>query len=130
MPTASNVTVNDGATTPVATLFTMIQPAGGNLPATYVAKLKGPSVSSQPKVQISATGTSKTRESKVTIKTPYWVTGTDGVTKVIDSAFTEIRSVMPDSVPDAVRKDHQAYLANWLDQAQMQETIRDGYAPS
>lgn len=130
MPIASNVTINDGATTPVATLFTMIQPSGGNLPATYVAKTKGPSMSSQPKVQISASGTTKTRESKITVKTPYWVTGADGVTKVIDSAFTEVRSVMPDSVPDAIRKDHRAYLANLLDQAQVQETVQDGYAPS
>lgn len=130
MPTASNVTVMDGQTTPVATLFTMIQPSGGNIPATYVAKAKGPSMSAQPKVMISASGTSKTREAKITIRTPYYVTGTDAVTKVIDSVFTEIRTVLPDSVPDAVRKDHQAYVANFCDNGQVQETMRDGYAPS
>lgn len=130
MPNASNLTINDGKPTPVATLFTMIQPSGGNLPATYVAKSKGPSMISQPKVQISAQGTSKTRVSKITVKTPYWVTGTDGVTKVVDSAFTEIRSTMPDTVPDAVRADHRAYLANLLDQEQVYQTVSDGFAPS
>lgn len=130
MPQASNVTVKDGATTPADTLFTMIQPSGGNLPATYVAKSKGPSMSAVPKVMISATGTAKTRETKLTFRTPFWVTGTDGVTKVIDSAFTEVKTVLPESVPDAVRKDHQAYVANFLDNVQVQETMRDGYAPS
>lgn len=130
MPTASNVTINDGSITPVATLFTMIQPSGGNLPATYIAKSKGPMMAAQPKIMISASGTAKTRESKITIKTPYWVTGADSVTKVVDSVFTEIRTVLPDSIPDAVRKDHQAYVANFCDAAQVQETMRDGYAPS
>lgn len=130
MPIASNVTVDDGTATPVATLFTMIQPSGGNLPATYIAKTKGPNMSSQPKVQVSASGTAKTRECKLTIKTPYWVTGTDGVTKVVDSAFTEVRFVLPDSVPDAVRKDHRAFVANFLDQPQIVEALTDGFAPS
>lgn len=130
MPTASTFAVNDGAATPTATTFTLFQPAGGNLPATYVAKTKGPSVSAQPKLAVSSTGTSKTRESRLTVRTPYWVTGTDGVTKVIDSAFTEIRTVLPDSVPDAVRADHAAYLANFLAVPQIRDTIRDGFAPN
>lgn len=130
MPIASNMTLNDGQATPAATLFTNIQPAGGNLPAVYMAKTKGPMVVAQPKIAVSSSGTSKTRETKITIKTPYWVTGTDGVTKVVDSAFTEIRTVMPDSVPDAVRADHTAYVANVCDVAQVKESLKDGYAPS
>lgn len=130
MPTASNFTVKDGATTPADTLFTNIQPAGGNLPATYLAKTKGPSVSSQPKLAISSTGTTKARETKTTVRTPYWVTGVDGVTKVIDSVFTEIRTVCPDTVPDSIRADHVAYVANSLDIAQIKEAVKDGYAPS
>lgn len=130
MPIASNLTIKDGQATPVDVVFTNIQPSSGNLPSVYIAKAKGPAVVSQPKLAISSTGNSKARETKYTIRTPYWVTGTDGATKVLDSAFTEVRSVIPDSIPDAVRADHVAYVANSLDVPQIKESLRDGYAPT
>lgn len=130
MPTASTFTIKDGASTPADVVFTNIQPAGGNLPSTYLAKAKGPMVIAQPKIAISSSGNTKTRETKITVKTPFWVTGVDGVTRVQDSVFTEIRFVIPDTVPDAVRADHAAYVANSLDVAQVRESMRDGYAPN
>lgn len=130
MPIATNLTINDGQNTPVAVVFTNIQPAGGNLPAVYLAKTKGPSVLAQPKIAISSSGNAKSRETRVTVRTPYWVTGTDGVTKVQDSVFTEVRTVLPDTIPDAVRADHVAYVQNLLAQAQVKEAMRDGYAPT
>lgn len=130
MSQASNFTVNDGATTPVATLFTSVQPASGNLPATYMARTKGPSSASQPTIAISSSGKKGSREVRQTIRTPYYVTGTDGVTRVQDAMFTEIRTVLPDSVPDAVRADHYAYVSNSVDIAQIKESMKDGYAPA
>lgn len=130
MPTASNFSINNGAATPVSTLFTNLQPAGGNLPAVYLAKTTGPSVSAQAKIAISATGSAKTREMRQTIRTPYWVTGVDGVTKVLDSCFTEIRTVLPESVPDDVRANHAAYVANSCDEAQVRASMKEGYAPT
>lgn len=130
MPNAVNFSVLNGASTPVTTLFTNLQPAGGNLPAVYLAKGTGPMVSAQTKIAISSTGSAKSREVRATIRTPYWVTGADGVTKVLDSCFTEIRTVVPESVPDSVRANHVAYVANSCDDAQVQAAMRDGYAPT
>lgn len=130
MPNAVNFTIKDGASTPADTLFTNVQPAGGNLPALYIAKAKGPSVNCQPRLNVSSTGNTKTREVRMTIRTPYWTTGGDGTTRVIDSVFTEIRTVLPDSVPDSVRNDHNAYVANSLDVPQMKESNTSGYAPN
>lgn len=130
MPTAVNFTIKDGASTPADTLFTNVQPAGGNLPALYLAKNKGPSVNCQPRINVSSTGNTKTREVRMTIRTPYWALGTDGTTRVIDSAFTEIRTVLPDSVPDSVRNDHAAFVANSLDVLQIKEANTGGYAPN
>lgn len=130
MTQASTFTINDGKASPVATVFTCVQPAGGSLPAQYQARLKGPNPSAQPRIAISSSGTSKAREVRVTVRTPYWVTGTDGVTKVVDSVFTEIRHVFPETVPDAVRADHAAYVANSCDVPQIRESMVDGYAPN
>lgn len=130
MPNAANFSVMNGETTPVSTLFTNLQPAGGNLPAVYLAKASGPMSSAQAKIAVSSTGSAKTREVRVTIRTPYWVTGTDGVTKVLDSCFSEVRTVLPETVPDAVRANHAAYVANVCDEAQVRSALRDGYAPT
>lgn len=130
MPTAVNFSVMNGAATPVNILFTNLQPAGGNLPAVYLAKTTGPMVNAQAKIAVSSTGTAKTREVRITVRTPFWVTGTDGVTKVLDSCFTEVRTVLPETVPDDVRANHAAYVANSCDDAQIRLTLRDGYAPT
>lgn len=130
MPIAANFSVNNGAATPVAVLFTNLQPAGGNLPAVYLAKTTGGMVNAQAKIAVSSTGTAKTREVRVTVRTPYWVTGTDGITKVLDSCFSEVRTVLPGTVPDDVRANHAAYVANSCDEAQIRSAMRDGYAPT
>lgn len=130
MPQAANFTINDGATTPAATLFTNVQPASGNIPATYFARAKGVSAVSQPTIAVSSKGKQKAREVTTTIKTPYSVVGTDGITRVVDNCFTTIVTVLPDSCPASVRADHQAYVANSRDVAQIKETELDGYAPN
>lgn len=129
MPQAANFTINDGATTPAATLFTCVQPASGNIPATYFARAKGVSAASQPVIAVSSKGKQKAREVTTTIKTPYAVAGTDGITRVIDSCFTTITTVLPDSCPTSVRSDHQAYVANSRDIVQFKESDTEGYAP-
>lgn len=130
MPIAESFTIKNGASTPVDTLFTNLQPAGGNLPSVYQAKGRGPSVAAQPKIAISSSGNAKSREVRMTIRTPYWVTGTDGATKVLDSCFTEIRSVLPETVPDSVRADHAAYVANSCDVQHVRASLIEGYAPT
>lgn len=130
MSQASNFTIKDGAATPTDTLFTNLQPAGGNLPAVYQAKTKGAFSSAQPKIQLSSEQTGKGRRVRQTIRTPYAVLGTDGVTKVVDSAFTEIITTIPDTIPDAVRADHWAYVANSADVPQISESGKTGYAPN
>lgn len=130
MPTAANFSIKDGLPTPVDTLFTNLQPASGNLPAVYQARTKGVSPASQPKIAISSKGTQKTREVHVTVRVPYAVVSPEGVTKIIDSAFADLRVVLPDSCPDSIRADLAAYLANSLDVPAVVDTVKNGYAPA
>lgn len=130
MPQAANFSINNGNTTPVSVLFTNLQPASGNLPAVYQARAVGINPASQPKIAISSKGNAKVRETHITVRVPYAVTGPDGVTKVVDSSFADIRVVQPDSCPDSVRADLAAYVANTLDIPQFAAAVKDGYAPS
>jgi len=130
MAQATNFTIKDGASTPADTVFSNVQPAGGTLPAVYFARTKGPNPSSQPRIQISGKGGKKLREVLQTVMTPYFVTGTDGKVTVVDNCYTEIRHVLPDSVPDDVRAHHNAYVRNSLDVPQVAESGTTGYPPN
>lgn len=130
MAQATNFTIKDGASTPADTLFTNVTPAGGQTPATYYARTKGPSQASQPVIMMSGKGKQKARETFQTVRTPYSVVGTDGRVTVVDSCYTEIRTVLPDSVPDDVRAMHSAYVRNSQDVAQLQEGATTGYPPN
>lgn len=130
MPQASNFTIKDGASSPADTLFTNLQPAGGTLPAYYVARSKGPAAASQPSIRVSSEGKAGSRKVTRTIRTPYFVTGSDGVSKVVDYCMTTVTTTLPDTVPDTVRADHQAYVANSSDVAQISEAERGGFAPN
>lgn len=128
MPQAANFTVLDGAATPADTLFTLLTPASGKSPAVWVAKSKGPTVATQPKVDVSTTGTKVGRSLRLSFRLPYWVTGTDGRVSVVDSLFASLNVVVPDTVPDANRDDFVALLANIIANEIVREMIRDGHS--
>lgn len=130
MPQAANFTIKDGATSPVDTLFTMVQPSGGTLPATYFARAKGDSVAFQPKLAVSSKGVKNGREVHYTLRVPEVVMGTNGIPTVVDAAFATLRITLPDRVSTARRSDLRAYLANLLAITQFVETNETGYSPN
>ena len=130
MSQAANFTIKDGASTPADTVFTCVQPAGGNLPATYFARAKGSSSAYQPKIAISSKGGKKIREVFQTVLVPYSVVDGGGKPTLVDNAYAEIRVVLPDTVPDSVRSDLRAYVANSVDVAQIVDAMITGYAPN
>lgn len=129
MPQASNFTIKDG--TNADTLFTNVQPAGGSLPATYFARGKGAIPNQQPVINISATGKQGgVRTTKQTVKTPILQTDINGVTKVVDYAFTEISTTMPGTASVANRTEHWAFVCNSAVVAQLADSHKDGYPPN
>lgn len=130
MPQAANFTIKDGASTPADTVFTNLQPAGGTLPAVYQARAAGPNPALQPKVSLSSEQQRNGRRIRQTVRTPYYIVGTDGVPRLVDSCFTEIITTLPDSVPDSVRSHHWAYVSNSADVPQIAESFKNGYAPN
>lgn len=129
MPQATNFTIKDGSL--ADTLFTNVQPAGGSLPATYFARAKGAIPLHQPVINISASGKQNgARTTKQTVKTPILQTDINGVTKVVDYAFTEISTTMPGTASVANRTEHWAFVANSCDIAQVADSHKDGYPPN
>lgn len=130
MPQAANFTIKNGASTPADVVFTNLQPAGGSLPAVYQARAAGPNPALQPKISLSSEQQRSGRRVRQTVRTPYYITGTDGVPRLVDSCFSEIITTLPDSVPDDVRANHWAFVSNSADVPQIADSGKNGYAPN
>lgn len=130
MPQAANITIKDGQSTPADTLFTLLTPAAGGNPAVWTAKTKGPTAATQPRVDVSSEGFKGGRKVRVTVKVPVYVTGTDGMVRLIDSFHFTGQVTLPDTVPSANRSDGVAYTANLFSTALMKEVLSEGYAPA
>ncbi len=130
MPQAANITVKDGQSTPADTLFTLLTPSAGNFPAVWVARSKGPTTATQPRLESSSEGFKGGRRVRITIKVPYYVTGTDGKSTFVDNYHVSSQVVIPDTIPAGFRADGAAYAGNLVTHALIKETITDGYAAS
>lgn len=129
MPQASTFTIKDAALADV--VYTNVQGAAGSFPAVYYAKAKGTAAAFQPKISISSKGlANQGREVKLTFQVPVTALDDNGVEKVVDTEFYEIKKVGPGRIPATVQADGIAYMANMLDIAQVKEAFRDGYAPN
>lgn len=124
---AENFTIKDSAGADV--LFTAVASAAGNTPSVWYAKSRGSAAAFQPKIQLSSNGRSGNgRDVKMTIAVPVTVTDDNGVERVVDTEFYEIRKVGPGRIPARTQADAAAFVANAMDVAEVRNAFRDGYA--
>lgn len=123
---ANNLTIKDSANADV--LFTAVQSAAGTAPSVWLAKAKGKAPAFQPKIQMSSQGRAGSgRDVKLTLAVPVTVTDDNGVERVLDTEFYEVRKVGPGRIPATTQADAAAYLAGALANAEIRAGFRDGY---
>lgn len=128
MPSASNITVKNAALADI--VFSNVQGAAGTSPATYYARTMGTAPAFQPKLAVSSRSLpNQGREVKLTFAVPVTQV-VEGVEKVIDTEFYELKKVGPGRVPANVQNDAVVLLANLLDAAQIKDAFKEGYAPN
>lgn len=128
MPQATDITINNGASTPVAKTFTLYAPAAGdNSYANW--RLKEGAISSVfPRIAMLARPTSNNaRKSIVKLRIPSSYTDTvTGLTKVGSSFDMEINTSVPDDFPEALKNDAVAFAKNLVAHSITQAVMRDG----
>lgn len=129
MPQAANITVNNGATTPVSKLFTLMTPAAGDRGLAIWALKEGASPAVFPKFTAMAYATgNRSRKSQLKLHLPYSYTdSTTGLAKAGPAFEFNGDFTVPDEFPEALRADAVAYTANLIANAIIKEMIRDGY---
>lgn len=130
MPQAIDLTVKNGATTPVDKTFELINPAAGDGGIAYWALREGTISSVFPSFSYSAyknvTGKSRIGKSKFRLPSSY----TDPVTgqsMTLGSAEMNITVSIPDNFPEALKADFIAYSLNLVNTALMKSALKDAY---
>lgn len=127
MPQATDITINNGAATPVAKTFTLLAPAAGYGAVAEWALKEGSISSVFPRVSVSARKTAN-NSSKALIKLRIPSSYTDsvtGLTKVQSSFECNIEVSIPDSYPENLKNDAVAFTANLLNHTLIKACVRD-----
>ena len=128
----TQIAVPNGAATPVTKTFTVSRPAAGDDSAVLHLR-EGAAVAAYPKLEMSTKpkngGGAKGRDSVVTFVMPYGYTDTNGNFVKVDQATFTGRGSVPDTMPDANRKDFAAFIAGFYGNQQVKDLSVIGYTP-
>lgn len=128
MPSATNLTVKDGAATPADKTFTLYSPAAGDGGVATWALKEGAVANAFPTFTAGSTKTSKGRQLKTKLVVPIVYTDSQSnMPMVIADRFeVNVTVAVPDSVPEARRDDCAAFAVNLLSHTLVKSMIRDG----
>jgi hypothetical protein len=129
MPQAVDITINNGAGTPVAKTFTLMAPAAGDNSFANWRLKEGAISGAFPRIAMIARPTGNgARKSIIKLQVPYSYTETTtGLTKVGSAFDMEVNCTVPDDFPEASKNDAVAFAKNLIAHALAQAVMRDGY---
>jgi len=127
---STDITVPNGAASPVNKTFTVARSAAGDESAVLFLR-EGVNLDAFPKLEFStraaSNGGKRGRRGATTLVVPYGTTVGDVFTKAGEISLSVVANV-PNDAPDAIRADAAAFLPGILANAQLKDIIKKGYA--
>lgn len=128
MPQAVDITVKNGAATPVDKTFTLVSPAAGDSGIALWALKEGVISGVFPQLTAQARVTATARVLKVKLRLPSSYTETvTGRTMVGSRAEMNVDFTVPEDFPEALKGDYVAFSVNLLNSTLLKSMIRDAY---
>lgn len=127
MPQATDITINNGAGTPIAKTFSLVTPAAGDNSLAAWALKEGTISSVFPKITaLSRVTNNKSRVAQLKLRLPSSYTDTvTGLTKVSSAFEVNVQVSVPDDFPEALKDDAVAFTANLMNHTLIKSVIRD-----
>jgi hypothetical protein len=129
MPQATDLVIENGATTPVAKTFTLMTPSAGDSSSAKWALKEGTISKVFPSIEQTARANASNDARKVngTLKVPSSYTeAATGLTAVGSSAVFNWTATVPNDFPEALKNDFAAFAKNAVADAILNACIRDG----
>lgn len=134
MPSAIDLTIDNGAGTPVNKTFTLLRPSAGDNSLAAWALKEGTISAVFPTITALARPTGdklKGRRTIIKFKLPSSYTDSvTGLTKVGSGFELDVTATIPDDFPEALKDDAVAFSTNLFAEALIQSMIRDGQPAS
>lgn len=129
MPQMADLTVNNGATPPVAKTFAVVTPAAGDGGIAEWALKEGVISSVFPVLTASATKTSNgSRKLQIKFRLPSSYTDSvTGLTNVGSAAEMNCTFSVPNTLPESLKNDYVAFATGLLSSSLLKSMIRDAY---
>lgn len=129
MPQATDIVIQNGATTPVDKTFTLVSPAAGD-GGVALWYLKEGSVSAAfVAVTASAHKTGNaSRKLNLRLSFPSSYTDVSGRTVVGPRALVNLTVSIPDDFPESAKDDLSAFTANLINHSLIKAAVRDAYS--
>jgi len=131
MPQAVDITVNNGAATPVAKVFTLLAPAASDGSSALWALKEGANSKTFNKVEASSRRNASRDAQKLALTFSFpstYVDAASSLTLVKDQAVINVSVVIPDDFPEAKKDDLVAFTANLMNHALVKAMVRDARA--
>jgi hypothetical protein len=127
----TNISVPNGAASPVTKTFTVARSAAGDESAVLYLR-EGASPNAYPKLEFSTksaqAGNVRGRAGVMTFVMPYGYNDVNGNFVKLNQCTATLRELVPDDAPDAVRKDFAAFIAGCASNQQVKDIAILGYA--
>lgn len=128
MPQAADITVKNGAGTPIDKTFSLISPAAGDSGIAMWALKEGAISGVFPQLTAQARVTKTSRVLKVKFRLPSSFTeSVTGRTMVGSRAEMNVDFTVPEDFPEALKSDYVAFSVNLLNSTLLKSMIRDAY---
>lgn len=134
MPQAVNLTLKNGAATPVNKTFTLLAPAAGYAGIAEWALKEGVSPNVFPRITAMArqgntpNGVKATNKViQIKVRTPvYYTDPATSMPQIVDYGEVMVSVKLPDSMPTAARADLAAYTSSLLGDSMVKAMFEDG----
>ncbi len=124
MPQAVDLVINNAAA--VAKTFSVLSPAAGDGGTASFALKEGTISKVFPKVLVSSRRGNDSRKTVISLTLPSSYTeAANGLTAVGSAAQINIAVTVPDTFPESLKNDFQAYAVNLVANASIKACIRD-----
>jgi hypothetical protein len=131
MPQAVDITINNGAGTPVAKVFSLLEPAASGGSSAKWALKEGANWLVFPKIEASSrkNGNRDAQKLAMTFTFPSsYIDAASTLTVVKDNAVVNISVTIPDDYPEAKKDDLVAFTANAMNHTLVKAMVRDARA--
>lgn len=131
MPQAVDITVNNGAGTPVAKTFTLLEPAASGGSSAKWALKEGDNWNTFNKIEASSRPNAQKDAQKLQLTYSFPATYVDAastLTLVKDQAVVNVSVTIPNDFPEAKKDDLVAFTANLTNSTLVKAMIRDARA--